>query len=176
MDCPLLRTERLELFRPQIGDLPGLVAMVAPEDTRRFLGPARADPADQFARLLRNAGSWSLYGYGTFAVRRRDDVRLIGSCGIFHSWRGFGSGMDDVPEAGWIIDKEHWGQGLAAEAMHAVLDWFDATHGPRRVTCMIEEGHEVSHRLARRLGFEVYGQHQPADGSDALVLYERLPA
>ena len=170
---PLLVTERLELWRPLSTDLQGLMAMVAPEVLRRHLGTMAPDVQNQFARLLRNAGSWSLYGYGSFTVRQRERSDVVGSCGVFHSWRGFGSGMDDTAEAGWIIAIDHWGRGLAEEAMRAVLDWFDRTHGPRRIACMIEEENTASHRLARKLGFDAYARQRLEDGAQ-VVLYERL--
>ena len=174
MTALLLRTARFELWRPQATDLAGLVALVDDEETTRFLGPARATAHNQFERLTRNAGGWSLYGYGTAAVRLAGgDGAIIGSCGVFHSWRGFGKGMDDTPEAGWIVRRDHWGQGVAREAMTAILAWFDATHGLRRIACMIEEGNAASERLAATLGFAAYGAHELEDGAN-VRLFERL--
>ncbi len=173
MSGPVLTTERLDLWRPAASDHAGLLSLVTPEPVRRFLGPAQPSPEDTFARLLRNAGSWALYGYGVFVVRQREQAGIVASCGVFHSWRGFGMGMDDVPEAGWIIAERHWGKGFASEAMTAALAWFDATHGARRIACMIEDGHTASLTVAARLGFTEYGRHQPAEGRE-LVLCERL--
>ena len=99
----------------------------------------------------------------------QDDPRIIGVAGVFHSWRGFGQGMDDVPEVGWILAQDAWGQGLAREAMHAVLDWFDATHGPTRIACMIDRDNAPSLRLADRLGFVRYGEHL-LDGRTVVLL------
>ena len=175
----VIETDRLQMYRPRADDLESLFTMVAHPETRRFLGPTEASMADSFARLLRNAGSWTLYGYGTFMVRLRGQQGILGTCGIFRSWRGFGSadgkGMDDVPEAGWIINAEHWGKGYAREAMEAALEWFDAEHGAQRTACMIEEGHVVSEKLAISLGFAAYDQHDPEDGTSPLILYERVP-
>lgn len=171
--APALVTDRLELWHPAAGDLAGIHAVVAPEPVRRYLGARPTTVSDEAARLLRNAGSWALYGYGTFIMRMRGSPDVIGICGVFHSWRGFGKGLDDVPEAGWILGQDAWGKGLASEAMHAVLDWFDRTHGTRRIACMIEEGHHASLRLAHALGFETYDVHEGEDGARPLVLLER---
>ncbi|MBV1690055.1 GNAT family N-acetyltransferase [Novosphingobium sp. G106] len=172
MSEPLLRTERLELWPPRLGDMPGLVDLIAADETRRFLGPAEASAKSQFEKLLRNAGGWALYGYGSFHVRLHGEPDIVGSCGIFHTWRGFGQGMDDVPEAGWIIRHDHWGKGIAGEAMRAALTWFDATHGPRRIAAMIEDGNAASQKVAAALGFLEYGR-QEFEGSP-LILYERI--
>jgi RimJ/RimL family protein N-acetyltransferase len=171
---PFLVTQRLELWRPRLGDLEDLYQLTLSEETRRFLGGFEPSHSDSFNRLHRNAGSWALHGYGTFMGRLRGSERIIVTCGVFRSYRGFGAdqGLDDVPEAGWIVHSDFWGQGLAREAMEAVLAWFDQAHGRQRVACMIEEGHAASDKLARRLGFEPYGRHEAEDGA-ALVLYER---
>ena len=169
----VLTTERLELWRPQVGDLDGLNAINTDPRTLPFLGNWKASKADTFARLLRNAGGWSFYGYGVFMVRRRGQVQIIGTCGVFRSFRGFAHGLDDVPEAGWIIHPDHWQQGYAGEAMRAVLPWFDEVHGKQRVVCMIEAGHAVSQKLAAQLDFVEYARHVDDIGKE-LVLYERV--
>lgn len=175
MTAPLLTTDRLELWQPQPADLADLFDLTYAEETRQFLGSFVPSEADSFARLLRNAGSWSLYGYGTFIVRFKGAGGIVGNCGVFRSHRGFGAdqGLDNVPEAGWIVHQDCWGQGLAREAMEAALVWFDQAHGKQRIACMIEEGHDTSDALAGKLGFVRYGRHQPDEGP-ALVLYERV--
>lgn len=150
---PVLTTARLELWRPAADDLADLHAMMQSETTRQFLGTWEPGMADMHARLLRNAGSWTLYGYGTFMVRERGAGRIVGNCGVFHSWRGLGADFDDQPEAGWIIAEDRAGRGYAREAMEAALGWFDREHGLSRTVCMIECANAPSIRLAGHLGF-----------------------
>lgn len=172
--APLLTTERFELWRPRgPDDLEGLCRLIADEETCHYLGTVDPTPKGQWERLLRNAGSWSLYGYGVFYVRRPGSDDMIASCGVFHSWRGLEPGMDDQPEGGWIVRRDHWGKGVASEVMGAVLRWFDATHGERRVVAMIERGNSGSERLAAKLGFGTYTQIADEDGP-VIDVYERL--
>ena len=169
---PHLLTERLDLRAPTAADLAPMHAIVTHEETARHLG-ARSDPADHFLRFTRNAGSWLLYGYGSFMVRLRGGAEVIGNCGVFHSWRGLGADFDDTPEAGWILRHERVGQGLGREAMTAALGWFDRAHGPRRVVCMTAPGNEASMRLAGKLGFTPLREAVLPDG-EAVRLFERL--
>ena len=169
----VLTTERLELWRPQASDFDGLNAINTDPRTLTHLGNWSPDRADTFARLARNAGSWALWGYGTFMVRRRGLQQIVANIGVFRSYRGFAHGLDDVPEAGWIVHPDHWGQGIASEAMNAVLPWFDEVHGKQRVACMIEAGHAASEKVAAQLGFVEYAQHQQ-ENDRPLVLYERV--
>lgn len=171
-DGPLLKTDRFDLWRPVATDLPQLCALIDDEETRRYLGPASAEKQAQFDRLMRNAGSWALYGYGTFMVRPHGENDIIATCGVFHSWRGYGAvlGMDDVPEAGWIVRRDWWRKGVASEVMDAALAWFDREHGPRPVNCMIEAGNTASEQLAGRYGFIRYAEHHIHDGDKPATL------
>lgn len=169
-----LETARLVLRVPEKDDYLRLRDLVADPDVHKFLGPRPEDPTtDMFSRALRAAGSWQLYGYGMFLACDRQTGDLVGQVGMFHSLRGFGKGMDDVVEAGWIVARQFWGKGYAREAMEASLEWFDRTQEPRRITCMIERENQASVRLAERLGFAAYDEHQFADGA-VIDLFERL--
>ena len=75
--APLLTTARLQLWQPQPGDHAGLNAINTDPRTLPFLGTWSPSSADTFARLCRNAGSWALYGYGVFIVRRQGSAQII---------------------------------------------------------------------------------------------------
>lgn len=180
LDNPILTTERFELWYPAATDLPDLMRLIDDQETLRYLGSAQPDAKSVWDRMLRNGGSWALYGYGTFHIRAKgtgSNGEVIANCGIFHSWRGFGKGMDDVPEGGWIVRRDWWGKGLATEVMDAVFEWFDQTHGPVRSVCMIEDNNGASIRVASLMGFERYDTQQMDEGREVTTigLYERLP-
>ena len=168
----MLVTDRLELWCPQASDREGLRALIEPGEVRRFLGGMEPDDHDVFMRLLRNAGSWALYGYGTFIVRERGSDAIVGNCGVFHSWRGFGAGLDDVAESGWIIAQSAWGKGYALEAMAAALAWFEREHGRRQTLCMIEQGHRASEAVAAKLGYTAFDRVEE-EGERPLSIYRR---
>jgi RimJ/RimL family protein N-acetyltransferase len=173
-DKPFLVTERLELWLPRAEDLRATYEVVTHPATGRYLGPQ--EQLHQHAiRFMRGAGSWFLYGYGPLMLRLRGEDRLIGNCGLFHSFRGLGEDFDDQPEVGWIIAADHVGQGLGGEAMQAVLAWFEREHGPRRAVCMIAVGNEPSLKLAARLGFAPLRDTELPDG-EVVRLLERVPA
>jgi len=169
-----LVTERLDLRVPAKDDLWAMWAITADPATGRYLGSVHARP-DHFQRFSRNAGSWLLYGYGSFMVHDRATGELIGNAGMFHSFRGLGDDFDDSVEAGWILRADRVGLGLAHEAMTAVLAWFEREHGAQRIVCMTAPDNAPSIRLAGRLGFVPIREAVLPDG-DAVRLFERLPA
>ena len=167
---PLLITERFELWQPAIRDHQSLFALTADAVTRRFLGDRPSTMQDSFERVQRNAGCWALHGYGTLMVRRKGESDIVGTCGVFRSWRDK-PGLDDVPEAGWIVHRDLWGQGFAGEVMRAIIAWFDLVHGAQRIGCMIESGNTASERLAAALGFTEY--HREVEDERTMVLHQR---
>ena len=171
---PLVVTERLELCVPALDDLWPMWTITADPVTGRYLGSAHSRP-DHFQRYSRNAGSWLLYGYGSFTVRDRATREMIGTVGAFHSFRGLGEDFDDHPETGWILRADRVGRGLAHEAMTAALDWFEREHGRQRIVCMIVPENAPSIALAGRLGFTAMRDAVLPDG-DTVRLFERVPA
>nr|WP_221236724.1 GNAT family N-acetyltransferase [Novosphingobium taihuense] len=164
----------MTLSEPGREDYVLLRDLVSDPEVHRFLGPRPEDPTtDMFSRALRAAGSWHFYGYGLFLAHERATGSFVGQLGVFHSMRGFGKGMDDVVEAGWIVAREHWGKGYASEAMEAALAWVEQAHGVSRVACMIERGNDASVALAERLGFVRYGEHE-IDEDVVVDLFERI--
>lgn len=169
--APLLETERLELWVPREADVWAMHAIVSEPETSRFLGLEQT-MAGHFNRFSRNAGSWLLYGYGSFILRERGRAEPIGHCGVFHTFRGLGEDFDDHPEAGWILRHDRAGRGLAREAMTAALAWFEREHGPQRIVAMIAPGNDASIGLAGRLGFIPLRDAVLPDG-EAVRLFDR---
>ncbi len=166
-----LVTPRLILRRPHAQDLEALYALTNDAEMQRFLGKKTPSRAISFPRLLQNAGSWSLYGYGSHIVIERASGAMIGNCGVFQSYRGLGDDFDNMPEAGWIIARDHSGKGLAREAMNAALTWFEEEHGRQRIVAMIEVGNQASEAIAQALGFTHF-RSAPLDGA-LMQLFDR---
>src|SRR3546814_3070773 len=81
-------------------------------------------------------------GYGYWVFADRADDRLVGMGGLAYFCRGIAE-LEGFPEAGWAFDADHWGAGLATEAMGAALGWADAHLDAAEVRCIIDPGHEM---------------------------------
>lgn len=168
----VLETARLLMRPPVVDDLEALFQLTQPAPMRRFLSMEEASREDAFARLLRNAGSWALYGYGTFIVREREGGAFVGSCGLFRTRRGLGPDFDESPEAGWIVAQQYWGRGYAVEAMRAAIDWFARSRGEQRTVCLIAPDHPASETVAARLGYVRFAERTL--NGEPVNLYERV--
>ncbi|MFC5567073.1 GNAT family N-acetyltransferase [Rubellimicrobium aerolatum] len=82
-----------------------------------------------------------------FVVEHED--RVIGKAWL---WR--------FPEVGFILHPDRWGQGLAAEALTAVLDRAFTVHGLAAVTADVDPRNTTSLRLLGKLGFRETGRRR----------------
>lgn len=128
---------------------------------------------DCWRRLMASVGGWILNGFGTWAVERRSDGKLIGNVGFFTAWRALEPEFGEQPEMGWILSPEAHGQGLASEACGAALDWFEANIAPTPVWAIISPDNQASLNLAKRFGFEPLGE---TPYNDETIMVVRRPA
>ena len=63
-----------------------------------------------------------------------------------------------MPEIGYILHPDAWGQGLATEALTAVIDHVFATRDVETLTADVDPGNLASIRLLERLGFGKTGE------------------
>lgn len=143
-EVPTLRTPRMTLRAFHAADLDSFAALNADPVFRHFLGGQVLTREESWAQMERLMGQWALRGYGLFAVIH--DHILIGRIGILHpiEW--------PEPEMAWGIAPACWGQGLAAEAAGAVLDWGFARFGFPRLASFILRDNAASRRVAEKLG------------------------
>lgn len=152
MTTPTILTARLKLTGPQPEDYDDFAQMWADEDVVRFIGGEIRNPQDSWLTLMRNAGAWSLLGYGPWIVRDRKTNAFVGDAGFCDYRRGMTPDISGQPEAGWAFAKQHWGKGYATEALMATHAWLDEMR-PGRSVCIIEPDHAASIRVAQKLGY-----------------------
>ena len=167
---PVIETPRLRLRPHRLSDRNDHVAMWADERVTRFIGGEPRAPDVSWGKFLAAAGLWPVMGFGYWVFADRASDRLIGMGGLSYFARGLPE-LEGVPEAGWAFAADHWGQGLATEAMAAALDWADATLAPTVIRCIINPGHAASEKVAFKLGFTPSGSSDLLD--DPVNLYTR---
>ena len=168
----MIETERLHLRPWRADELEVYHALTDDEESRRFLSSV-SRREDSFRRLMMTVGGWAAHGFGNFAVEDRATGAVVGTCGLFRMVRTLDVDMPEAVEAGWIIARRRWGEGLATEANEAAHAWWDREHGPGRTVAMIVPGNLASERIASRLGYRPFRDATHLGGP--VRLYERLP-
>jgi RimJ/RimL family protein N-acetyltransferase len=146
--APTLETERLLLrgWRPE--DFPAYAAMLADEETARFItaqGRALSE-AEAWNETVWLIGHWQLLGYGMFVVEERATGAFLGRVGPLRPpwWPAF--------EIAWSLAPAARGRGYATEAAQAAIDWSFDTFSPERIVSVIDPRNRPSQAVAERLG------------------------
>ena len=158
LQAPVLETERLRLRSWRKEDFRPYHTILQHPEVHRHFGPEPMSAEEAWRRLTSAAGGWQFNGFGTWAVERKDDGKLVGNAGIFTGWRAMEPEFGEEPEMGWIFAAETHGKGIAFEACRAVLDWTEANLDPTPIWAIIAPANEPSLKLAEKLGFERYSE------------------
>lgn len=154
--APHMETERLVMSAHTVDDYDAMAKLWSNPEVVRFIGGRPSSREETWARLLRYAGSWTLLGFGFWAIRNKSGSYL-GEAGLLQGQRALDPGFGDVPEVGWALDPSAQGQGFAHEAMSAILNWTDG-QSMSATACLIEPANGSSIRLAEKLGYREYAR------------------
>lgn len=153
-EAPLIETERLILRPWRKDDFRPYHALLQHPDVHRHFAPEPMGAEECWRRLTAAVGGWQLNGFGTWAVERKEDEKLVGNAGIFTAWRAMEPEFGEDPEMGWIFAAETHGKGMASEACGAVLEWTESSLQPTPIWAIIAPENGASLKLAEKLGFE----------------------
>jgi RimJ/RimL family protein N-acetyltransferase len=155
---PELETARLRLVAPSLAcDEAYQRFYTDAEASREYGGPL--SPAATWTRLMADLGSWHLQGFGVWAVVRRREGDVVGTCGF---WQGRGWPR----ELTWWLLPEARGQGLAVEASRAALACAYGALGWPEVHTYLNDSNDAARALVARLGGQLLGRRGFPDGRE----------
>ena len=151
---PTLDTPRLRIRTLADGDVPALFAIFHdPEAMRYWSRPAMTGIAEAealYRDIKRNEEAGTYFQWG---IARREDDLVIGTCTLFRIEK-----EHRRAELGYILRRDHWGRGLAHEALTAVVEHAFGTLGLHRLEADIDPRNAASIRSVERLGFKPEGR------------------
>jgi ribosomal-protein-alanine N-acetyltransferase len=136
-----LFTSRLRLRHAEPSDLHALHGVLSQPAAMRYWSTPPHAYLDATQAWLDKMIAGSSEGSPDFVIEYRGQV--IGKAGC---WR--------LPEIGYILHPEHWGQGLAREAVTAVIAHVFATTPVPALTADVDPRNAASLNLLARLGFK----------------------
>ncbi len=157
--APVLETERLRLRLQTPDDLDAAVAFWGREDVYRHIDGKPRAREDVWRRMLSNAGTWALFGFGSWRVERRDTGAFVGGFGFLEAQRNMTpTFLEGEIETGWSLAPEAQGQGYGVEALGVMFSWFGRAHPGRVAVCIISPENAPSLKLADKVGFVRRGE------------------
>jgi RimJ/RimL family protein N-acetyltransferase len=155
MKSPEILTQRLRLSKLTAADAPAMFRYRSDPEVCRFQGfePAHQAEVANFIHQLEFTawdapGTWFQFG---LRLRNADDYRgeLVGDLGVHF--------LADDPrqvEIGFSLDPAWQGQGLATEAVTALIDHLFRQAGKHRVIASVDPRNTPSVALLRRVGMQ----------------------
>ncbi len=144
-----IETERtlVRIVGPE--DLPDLLEINASDEVTRYV-PYKtwATTADSHAWLERMEKLQAAGDTLQLVIARRDTGQVIGACLLFAF-----DAISSRAEIGYVLGRQHWGQGYMHEAIGAVMRFVFEQLGLRRLEATIDPRNVASLKLVQRLGF-----------------------
>ena len=148
-ETTVLETERLVLRLLTMADLDVLATLYRDPEVRRYFPDGTRTYEETRAEL-----EWIIevyygrYGYGLWATVLKESGAFIGRCGLL-PWEI--DGRTEV-EVAYLLDKEHWGRGLATEAARGIAGHAFSTLPVDRLICLVDPENAASRRVAEKVG------------------------
>ena len=113
-----IETEQLSLREMTEADFDALYTVLGDSDIMEHY-PYTFDAARVRNWIIKNQERYRVFGFGLWAVCRKESGAMIGDCGL--TMQNINGTI--LPEIGYHIAKTHQRCGYAKEASRAVLDW-----------------------------------------------------
>lgn len=139
------QSDRLTFRAWQDDDSECFHAINSDPQVMRYVAHGQVWPISRTQQFIESASAMlKRSGFCQWALIHRNSSCLIGFCGLVDT--------GDVPEIGWRLARDYWGQGLATEAATAVLNYAKEELGIRRVMATVQSENTASIRVIEKLG------------------------
>ena len=160
-------TDRLRLRRLTIDDAPLMLAIWNDPGFVQYVGDRGIRSLAEAEEAMRD-GVLRLYeefGYGPYAMDRKEGGPAIGICGLFRR-----DGFDD-PDVGFAVLPAFRGKGYVYEAARSVVDYARDGLGVSRLKAIVSPDNAASVAIIRKLGLEFEKMHRMPGDEDDVALY-----
>jgi len=144
---PVLETERLMLREWRESDLDMVDGIYSDEENSRYVG-GTFPRFRSWHYLAGQIGHWHLRGFGMWVLEAKSGGEVVGYVGL---WRPEGWPENEV---GYILHRDHFGNGYATEAAVRSLQYAYSTLGWETAISLIDVKNIGSKNVAGKMGAE----------------------
>jgi len=158
---PILTTERLILREIVAADADDVFQFRGDPEVQRYnLAPMHH--RSEALGLIRTMRTWYASHFAIqWGITVRGEGRVLGICGL-HDWNG----RQRRAAIGYDLVRERWGQGIASEAIRAVIAYGFEAWQLRRIEAVTIAENDRSVRMLERLGFRLDGERRDSTLED----------
>jgi RimJ/RimL family protein N-acetyltransferase len=169
----MIETERLILREFTLDDAEAYFPLVTHPAITRYTGDRGLVNTLEEARASlhdRPIAEYRKFGYGRLACVLKSTGHVIGFAGLKYL-----VDLDEV-DIGYRFLPEHWGQGIATEACHPLMQYGFETLNLERIIGLVEPDNTASVRVLEKLGLHHAGMIDYRGSSVAKYVRTRPPA
>ncbi|MBR4881467.1 MAG: GNAT family N-acetyltransferase [Clostridia bacterium] len=151
--CPKIETERLILRHMKVTDARDMYDYAHRPEVTKYLLWAPHDGLEYTRSYLKQVER--CYRQGTFhdfGVILKENNRFIGTCGFARIDKA-----NSTAEAGYVLNPDYWGRGLATEALSAVIALGFEKRGFNRIESKYMVNNLASRRVMEKSGMTFEG-------------------
>lgn len=149
--CGELRSKRLVLRHPCARDAEAITVLANNPEISRWLArmPYPYERADAEGWIAANAAPGA--GNCTYVITLAETGEVIGACGC--------EIMEEcaLPQVGYWIGQDHWGNGYAPEAVQTLIDHVFSTSNIETIGVGCRVANTASRRVIEKCGFQYCG-------------------
>ncbi len=143
----ILETERLYVRELTLNDEAELSKVLSDAESMKYY-PHPFSPQEVENWIKWNIDNYAKYGFGLWAVIRKEDAAFLGDCGItMQNIDG-----EQLPEAGFHIIKDFQRKGYASEAARAVIEYASKKYHFPKIYSYCEVHNEPSRGVMIKAG------------------------
>ncbi len=163
------------------------------ETERLVLDPLRVEHAGQMLAGLRDSALYEHIGEAPpeslAALERRYSKLAAGAPNKDEVWLNWivqlrpvgpacgyvqATVRSDTAMVAYVLFRQYWGRGIAAEAVRAMLDELERTFGVRTATATVDPRNGRSVKLLTKLGFELCDERREAEWINGVLTDEHV--
>lgn len=141
----ILKSKRIGFRMLEEHDLQDLVRLDMDPEVRAFFPDGVSTPKLLREKIIRSRANFHAKGFGEFSMTELQTHEFLGRA-------GFAELDDGEVEVGYLLLKEFWGQGLASEALGALLDWAGKSLSLPRILAYAPTNHHASISVMKKAG------------------------
>lgn len=126
-------------------DFQNLVRLDMDPEVRAFFPDGVSTPKLLREKIVKSRNSFLEKGFGEFSMTELKTHEFLGRA-------GFAELNDGEVEVGYLLLKNYWNQGLASEALGALLDWAGKALSVARILAYAPVNHHASIGVMKKAG------------------------
>ena len=146
---PLLETNRLVLRKVEEDDASSMLKYLSDKEVMKYYG---LEPFETMEEALGELSWYESIRNNTTGIRwgitLKEENEVIGSCGFFNK-----NLQHYRTEIGYELHRSYWGQGIAGEALGAIIAYGFESMELQRIEALIEPANTPSLTLVEKQGF-----------------------